>query len=262
MTYPITPAHWDSQFFSFPIGNIEISGNYVRDELETTLQEAHARFRLVFISVRGEGPDSLSLLGNRYPCYARKLFLKKDVPKNIKFDVPSIRAYTSTFCTPALERLAVLSGTMTQFRQDPELAAHFEQLFLTWINFAISKELADSIWTCYENGELLGLATIRCAKQINPQTGQREKEGRIGMLAVDANHRRRGLGTQLIKACDFWCSSLNIPVSAITTQKDNEPAIALCKKLGFRQDRETSVYHYWSPGWIYDARRGWTASVR
>jgi GNAT superfamily N-acetyltransferase len=257
MTYPITPAQWESQFFSFPIGNIELPDRYDKEGLEETLREVHAKFRLVFVSVRGEGPDSLSLLGSRCPCYVRKLFFKKDVPKNIDLFDPCIRAYTSTFCTPALERLAVQSGTMTQFKHDPELAPHFEQLFLTWINFAVTKELADSIWTCYENGRHLGLVTIRSAKRVNPKTGQMEKEGRIGMLAVDAAHRRQGIGTHLIEACDFWCSSLDIPVNALATQKDNEPTIALCKKLGFQQDCETSIYHYWSPGWVYDARRGW-----
>ena len=257
MTYPITPAHWDSQFFSFPIGNIELPKNHDQEKLEATLRDAHAKFRLLFVTASGEGPDSLALLGSKCPCYARKLYLKKDVPHNVDLFDARVRAYTSTFCSPALERLAVQSGTMTQFRQDPELAPHFEQLFLTWINFAVTKELADSIWTCYENGHHLGLVTIRSAKHVDPQTGQMEKEGRIGMLAVDAGHRRQGIGTHLIMACDFWCSSLDIPVNAIATQRDNEPAIALCKKLGFQQDREASVYHYWSPGWIYDARRGW-----
>jgi GNAT superfamily N-acetyltransferase len=257
MAYPVTFAQWDSQFFSFPIGNIELPKNYDKEELEATLRDAQAKYRLVFVSLLGEGPDSLALLGAQCPCYARKLFLKKEVPKNIDFNEPSIRAYTSTFCTPALERLAVQSGTMTQFRQDPELAAHFEQLFLTWINFAVTKELADSIWTCFEGGQHLGLVTIRSAKQVSPDTGQVEKEGRIGMLAVDVKHRRRGIGSQLVRACDFWCSSLNIPTSAIATQKDNEPTIALCTKLGFQRDRVTAVYHYWSPGWIYDTRRGW-----
>ena len=258
MAYPITFAQWDSQFFSFPIGNLELPKNYDQEELETTLQDARAKYRLVFVSLQGEGGDSLSLLGQQCPCYARKLFFKKEVPKNTDFNGPSIRTYTSTFCTPALERLAVQSGTMTQFSQDPELAARFEQLFLAWINFAVTKELADSIWTCFEKGQHLGLVTIRSAKHVNPDTGQIVKEGRIGMLAVDAKHRRRGLGTQLIRTCECWCSSLNIPTSAIATHKNNESAIALCTKLGFHQDRETSVYHYWSPGWIYDARRGWT----
>ena len=262
MTYPIAPAHWDSRFFGFPIGNIELPGDHTVPELEMTLREAQQKFRLLFVTVQGAGPDSLSLLGNKCPCYARKLFFKKDVPRNVEVFDTRIRAYTSTFCSSALERLAVQSGTMTQFQQDPELAPHFEQLFLTWINFAVTKELADSIWTWCENGRYLGLVTTRCAKHINPQTGQTEKEGRIGMLSVDAEHRRKGIGTNLIKACDFWCSSLDIPVSAVATQKDNEPIIALCKSQGYRQDRETSVYHYWSPGWLYDARRGWAKAAQ
>ena len=261
MTYPIAPAHWDSRFFGFPIGNIELPGDYAMETLEMTLREAQPKFRLLFVAVPGMGPDSLSLLDSKCPCYVRRVFLKKDVPYNVDLFDPRIRAYTSTFCASALERLAVQSGTMTQFRQDPELAPHFEQLFLTWINFAVTKELADSIWTWYENGQHLGLVTTRCAKHVNPQTGRLEREGRIGMLSVDAAHRRRGIGTNLTKACDFWCSSLDIPVNAIITQRDNEPTIALCESLGFRKDRESSVYHYWSPGWIYDVRRGWTTAA-
>ena len=261
MTYSITPAHWDSQFFSFPIGNVELLRDYSKEDLEATLYEAHTKYRLLFISVSGEGPDLLTLHGNRCPCYARKLFFKKDVPQRVDLFDRHIRAYTSTFCTPALERLAVQSGTMTQFRQDPEIALHFEQLFLTWINFAVSRELADSIWTYHENGQHLGLVTVRSAKHVDPASGQVAKEGRIGMLAVDSAHRRQGIGTELIKACDYWCSSLNIPVNAIATQKDNESSIALCTKLGFQRDRETSIYHYWSPGWIYDIRKGWAVNT-
>ena len=257
MTYPIAPAHWDSQFFCFPIGNIELPSDYDQEKFETTLREAHSKFRLLFVAVQGKGPDAISPLGKMCPCYVRKLFLKKDVPRNIVPLDSHVRVYTSTFCTPTLERLAVQSGLLTQFRLDPELAPHFEQLFLTWINFAVTKELADSIWTYHENDRHLGLVTIRSAKQVDSQTGRFEKEGRIGMLSVDSHHRRRGIGSQLIRACDFWCSSLDIPTNAIVTQQDNEAAIALCKQLGFRQDREVAVYHYWSPGWIYDTRSGW-----
>lgn len=261
MTYPIVPVHWDSMFFGFPIGKIELPENYSKEKLEITLQESHTKYRLFFVTLLGDGPDSLSLLECKCPCYVRKLAFSKNVPNNVELFDSSIRAYTSTFCSSALERLAVQSGTMTQFRQDPELAPHFERLFLTWINFAVTKELADSIWTWHENGQHHGLVTVRCAKRTDPVTGQKEREGRIGMLAVDAKHRRQGIGTHLLQACEFWCSSLDIPVSVIVTQKDNAPTIALCKKLGFRQDRETSVYHYWSPQWVYDVHRGWVVSA-
>jgi len=261
MTYPIDLARWDSQFFGFSVGNIELPSDYDHEKLEETLQKAQTKFRLMYLNVHGEPPDTLSLLGNECPCYVRRLFLKKEVPKSVEALDPRIKAYTSTFCLPALERLAIQSGTMSHFRQDPELAPHYEQLFLTWINFAVTKDLADSIWTWYEEGQHLGLVTIRSAKQEDSTTGPTIKEGRIGMLAVETEHRRRGIGRHLIQACDFWCSSLNIPVNAIIVQKDNVPAIALSQTLGFLQDREISVYHYWSPGWIYDARRGWVAAA-
>ena len=261
MLYPIDHVQWDSQFFGFSVGNVELPADYDKDVLDETLKNARKKFRLLYISIDGETPDVLNLMGKQCPCYVRRLFLKKDVPRNVDSLAPQIRAYTSTFCTPTLERLAIQSGTMSHFRQDPELAPHYEQLFLTWINFAVSKELADSIWTWCQNGKHIGLATIRSAKQVDHSAGQLEKEGRIGMLAVETAFRRQGIGMQLIRACDFWCSSLDIPVSAIITQKDNAAAIALCKKIGFQQDRETSLYHYWSPGWIYDARRGWTVSA-
>ena len=260
MTYTIDHTQWDSQFFGFPVGSIELPDGYDKGELETTLQEARTKYRLLHINVPYEGPGSLSLLNTEHPCYARKLFLKKDVPKNVDQPDSRVKTYTSTFCVPALERLAIQSGTMSHFRQDPELAPHFEQLYLTWINFAISKELADSIWTWHENGKHLGLVTIRSAKQVNPESGKMEKEGRIGMLAVEPEQYRRGIGTNLVRACDFWCSSLDIPINAVMTQKENATAIKLFQALGFRQDRETSVYHHWSPGWNYDAHRGWVVT--
>ncbi|MDR0520818.1 MAG: GNAT family N-acetyltransferase [Planctomycetaceae bacterium] len=257
MTYSIAAAEWDSRFFGFPIGNMEVPGTYSPEMLAETLRAAHTQYRLVTVSIRAECPDTLTIADYVCPCYVRQLSFKKDVQKSTVPVDANIKAYTSTFCSPALERLAIQSGMMTRFRQDPELSPYFEQLFLAWINFAVSKELADSIWTWYENGQHLGLVTIRSAKRLSPQTGQLEKEGRIGMLAVDSQHRRKGIGSRLFDVCEYWCSSLSIPVAAIVTQKDNEPVISLCRQFGFRQDHEDSVYHYWSPGWVYDTRRGW-----
>ena len=257
--YPIDHAQWDSQFFGFPVGNVELPDNYDKGELEATLRESQTKFRLLYISVCGEAPDSLSFLNGEYPCYTRKLFFKKDVPKNVETPDPRVKAYTSTFCVPALERLAIQSGTMSHFQRDPGLAPYFEQLYLTWINFAVSKELADGIWTWREHGRHLGLVTVRSAKQTNPSTGQVEKEGRIGMLSVEPDRRRQGIGTHLVQACDFWCNSLDIPVNAVVAQKENMSVVALLKKIGYQQDREISVYHYWSPVWDYDVRSGWVA---
>jgi GNAT superfamily N-acetyltransferase len=257
MSSPIVIADWDSRFFGFPIGNLEIPADFARDELDAVLREAHTKFRLVAVTLTGNGPDNLSVAAAQCPCYARQLLYKKQTRTNVGIIDPHIRTYTSTFCTSALERLAVQSGTFSRFRLDPELSQHYEQLFLAWIHNAITKELADSVWTWVENGQHAGMVTIRCAKRANPDTGEIEREGRIGMLTVDSKYRRHGVGQSLLEACDYWCSSLDIPVNAIVVQKDNEAVSSLCQKVGFKLDGERSIYHYWSPGWIYDSHHGW-----
>lgn len=257
MSYPVTLAEWESRFYGFPIGNVELPADYSPDLLEESFRSARSRFRLICVTLLKDGPENLPMSDAPCPCYDRKITFKKSVPRNVRPLDSHVVSYTSTFCNRDLERLAVQSGAMSRFSRDPELSMQFERLFLTWINYCVSGELADSIWTWKESNEHVGLVTIRCAKRINPENGQFEREGRIGMLAVDAAYRRRGIGTQLFEACDFWCSSLGIPQVSLVTQKENDATIALLEKLGFEQTREESVYHYWTPGWVYDVHRGW-----
>ena len=221
------------------------------------MRAARQRFRLIYMTHLGEGPEQLFFDEVPAQCYDRRQTMKKAVPHNVLEFAPKIVAYKSTFCTPVLERLAILSGTMTRFRRDPELSTQFERLFLTWINYAVSGGLTDNIWTWLEDAKPIGMVTIRCAQRVHPESGELEREGRIGMLAVDPGFRHRGIGRKLLEACDFWCSSLSVPNSTLVTQRDNAATLSLCEKLGFYKTNAETIYHYWSPGWAYDFRRGW-----
>ena len=257
MTYPLIPVEWESRFFGFPIGNIELPADYSSKSLDESLRRGQKIYRLIYVTLNKIGPAELPTSGAPCLCYDRNLTFKKSVPDNVPSLDTHVKAYTSSFCSKWLERLAVQSGVLTRFKQDPELATQYERLFLTWINYSVTGELADSIWTWREADKHVGLVTIRCVKHQNPDTGALEREGRIGMLAVDRDYRKQGIGTHLFDACDFWCSSLDIPVISIVTQEENEQTTALCEKLGYHLTDEESVYHYWSPGWVYDTRRGW-----
>lgn len=258
MSYPVNIIEWESRFFGFPIGGVEIPADFSMERLGETLLQAKERFRLVTISMLGKGPEELPTPSSPSICYDRRVTLKKPVPQNVPPLDLHVKAYKSAFCTKWLERLAVQSATLTRFHRDAELSVQYERLYLTWINYAVSGELADSIWTWRENGKDIGLVTIRCAKRVHPETGEIEREGRIGMLAVDEEYRHRGIGHQLFEACDFWCSSLSVPTVTIITGKENTATISLCEHLGYRSTDEETIYHYWSPGWGYDTRRGWT----
>lgn len=258
MIYSVNLIEWESRFYGFPIGGVELPADFSQADLDETLREAKERFRLIVLTAQGNGPQELLTPAASSICYDRRLVLKKSVPHNVPSLDSHVKAYKSAFCSKWLERLAVQSGTMSRFKRDPELSTQYERLFLTWINYSVSGELADSIWTWQEENKHVGLVTIRCAKRIHPETKELEREGRVGILAVDSAYRRRGIGRQLFGACDFWCSSLSVPTVTIVVEKENSETVDLCEKIGYQIAAEESVYHYWAPGWVYDSRRGWT----
>ncbi|MDR2641742.1 MAG: GNAT family N-acetyltransferase [Planctomycetaceae bacterium] len=261
MSYSISPVLWESEFFAFPIGRIELPADYLPEQLEESLQHSKNRFRLICISLDGNGPDSIPVNGSQCICIDRRLRLTKLVPDNVASLDTHVRAYTSTFCSKWLEQLAVQSGQLSRFKRDPELSAHFERLFLTWINYSVSGEFADSIWTWREGNRHVGLVTIRCIRRQISEHGEVERDGNIELLAVDSQYRRCGIGTRLFDACDFWCSSLAMKNVTLTTQLENEQTIRLCENIGYKRAGESTVYHCWNPNWVYDTRRGWISNV-
>ena len=262
MSYQIHPVDWDSTFFGFPIGSLDIPADFPLPKLQETLRQGRQRFRLIYIFRQEFGPETLESLDS--PCHRcdRRVTFKKTVPAAVSPVDDHIKSYTSTICSKQLEALAIRSGAMTRFMRDPELSLQYERLFLTWINNSVSGGLADSIWTWRENDKMVGLVTVRCARRINPSNGQAEREARIGMLAVDEAFRRKGIATALLNTCEFWCNTLDVPMASIVTQSDNTAAIALYEKSGYEQVERDSIYHYWSPGWVYDTRKGWICQQR
>ena len=261
MVYQIHPVEWESTFFGFPIGSLEIPADFSSVALQETLRQGRQRFRLIYIYRQEFGPETLESLDAPCVRYDQRVTFKKTVSASVPPVDTHVKPYTSAICSKPLEALAIKSGTWTRFKRDPELSLQYERLFLTWINNSVSGGLADSIWTWQESGKPVGLVTVRCARRIRPDDGQTEREARIGMLSVDEAFRRKGIAGALLSACEYWCHSLDIPVAAIVTQSDNAATIALCEKSGFEQAERDSVYHYWSPGWGYDTRRGWVCQV-
>ncbi|MGL4594433.1 MAG: GNAT family N-acetyltransferase [Thermoguttaceae bacterium] len=257
MTYTISPVEWESRFFGFPIGKMKIPSGFSPELLSETLQKSQDQYRLIGIHLQDEGPDELETWQMSSPCYTRLITLEKPVPRNVVHLDSHVRAFTSNVCARDLERLAIQSGSLTRYKRDPELSVHFERLFLSWVNHAVIRQTTGSVWTWLENDEHIGLVTIQSLMKTHPNSNESYQEGQIRLLAVDEQYRRRGIGTLLFDACDFWCSSLDIPIVSITTQRENTATLALTQRIGFKPVSNESIYHYWTPKWIYDFHKGW-----
>ena len=258
MIYTIFPVDWDSKFFGFPVGRINLNPGFSMESLNETLRQGKSDYRLFYIFLKEKGADELEGFESPCVCYDRRLVYEKNVnPFSGELD-PRLRLYTEAACTKRMETLAVISGQQSRFRRDPRIFPFYEQLFLTWISNSILGGTADAIWVWQgDDGKPSGLVTVRVVKHTDPQTGQTIKDGRIGMLSVEEKYCRRGVGTSLIEACEYWGASAGLDQVSLVAPVECPVYNHLCEKAEYTPGSELSVYHYWSPSWEYSPRQGW-----
>ena len=66
---------------------------------------------------------------------------------------------------------------------------------------------------------------------------------RIYSIAVDPAYKRRGVGRELVNACDRWARARHLQALRLEVRYDNAPAIGLYQKLGFHQFGCYSAYY-------------------
>lgn len=257
MSYPIFPVQWDSRFFGFPVGRINLYPDYTLDALKKTFRQGQRDYRLLYVFLKGKGPDCIEGTDVPCPCYEQKIVFHKNVLQNVEEVNPHIRLYSET-TAKRIEPLAVLAGRFSRFQNDPRMFPFYEQLLLTWISNSVQGDMADAVWTWQnEKGKPVGLVTIRCVKSTDTKTNEMVREGRIGMLAVEEAYRNQGIAESLLKACEYWAVSMDLPQTSIVTPSEDAAICGLCQKEGYTADAEVSVYHYWSPNWEYSPKTGW-----
>ncbi len=57
--------------------------------------------------------------------------------------------------------------------------------------------------------------------------------GWVYYLGVDPDHRRKGLGRELMLAAEHWLAKRNAPKIQLMVREDNAPAIGFYKALGY-----------------------------
>lgn len=92
------------------------------------------------------------------------------------------------------------------------------------------RSLEDLTLVCEYNGEVIGVLTI--------QRGMYKKNRHTANLgiAVKSGHRRKGIGTQMIKEAIAWCRKHNISKLNLEVFSSNVNAIKAYEKIGFVEE--------------------------
>jgi ribosomal protein S18 acetylase RimI-like enzyme len=136
--------------------------------------------------------------------------------------------------------LALEAGRWSRFNRDPSLTrAQFERMFRMWIKNIVARRQADEVFGIYDKSTDKIVAFVSIKKKSLTHAS-------IGLIAVDAQHRRKGLASVLMQRTLLWAAENSVEVEVVT-QEVNADARGFYEKFGFTLKEVSSDYHIWLP---------------
>ena len=211
---------WDSEFFGYNIGMLDINSCDFNTELHL-----NPEFDLIYLfsDKKQQSKHILAPIDIKVN-YKKEITPIDKMPQNIE-------EYNGQLIDELIY-LALLSGHHSRFKKDTFLAVHYEKLYLVWIQKSISGTLADKVLVYKNNNDILGFVTLKATSE----------HVQIGLIAVHDKHWGKGVGTSLLQAVSFVYPNKKIIVA---TQEENQGATALYEKNGFHIDKKKYIYHLW-----------------
>jgi dTDP-4-amino-4,6-dideoxy-D-galactose acyltransferase len=226
---------WDSQFFGWPVARLphdHLPAPVLRALLAQLRRDG---YRLVYWAAAA--PSQEALLGPwRARLVDRKVTYTRDLPKDPIEPPCPLQSATPDIPQETLEALAIQSGHLSRFKVDPDIPdQRFEALYRLWMQNSRSRALADDVLVLTDQGQVAGVVTV----------ADKEGAGDIGLISVDAAHRRKGYGRALVQGALRWAQDQGLARAQVVTQEDNRAACRLYEACGYALTRRAFVYHIW-----------------
>ena len=136
----------------------------------------------------------------------------------------------------ALVALALQSGELSRFRLDPLIpAGAWRRLYETWIIRSLNHEIANAVLIESAQDRPVAMITLACDGAA----------GEIGLFAVDASQRGKGVGHRLLERALAWFGNAGCERVRVSTQGANTGARRVYERAGFVLTEQTNVYHFW-----------------
>ena len=228
---------WDSSFFGYPVASASWDGAPLLSDVRAVLQQANrSGIRLLYLfmapvsahfknAIEQEGAKSVG----RKVEYAKRIDLTK---------VPDLGKDVSPCCeySPLLESLALQSGIYSRFRIDAGFQRQeFDRLYREWLASSLRGEAGKRVYVAGTAATPQGMITVEPS----------DTKARIGLFAVAAAQRGRGLGRQLMAAAERFCIATRRIELLVATQAENQGACRFYENFGFTKISEIDLFHAW-----------------
>jgi dTDP-4-amino-4,6-dideoxy-D-galactose acyltransferase len=236
LNYHLQELPWDSHFWEFRTGELQVNAISAAELRECIAKAQADNWHLLYWRVAPD--DALSLQaaeGCGLVLIDQKLTYRRVLAESVPAGkVQGIRP-TRLFTT-ALESLAWQSGQFSRFATDTRIApAMFRRLYSTWLQNALRESGGARVLIYGTETAPQGLLTLEV----------RNQQAHIGLLAVDAQCRRQGIGRKLLQAAEQQARAQQHEALYVVTQRTNHPARQLYEQNGFELVEEEHIYHIW-----------------
>ncbi len=135
-----------------------------------------------------------------------------------------------------VHELAYESGKFSRFNLDVHFKkGKFKEMYKKWIENSINKTFADELLLFNEDDQAMGFVTYKISKET----------ATIGLIAVNSNFQRRGIGQKLLNHVEDKLFRKGIKKLLIPTQQLNNLACNFYEKQGYKTYKLTYIKHYW-----------------
>ena len=222
--FKIQKLTWDSTFFGYKIGKVEIKNTLnIKQLLEFIEKSSYDMVQLFSNQKLGSG-------FNYNPIDVKLTFSKKVAT----ITTNNIKSVTKDL-DGALVKLAKEAGTYSRYKTDKNLYLKYEEMYEIWMNKSLKRELAAEVFAFQDENRINGMVTIN----------KKLKKAKIGLIAVDNKAQSKGIGTQLLQSVENWALKQNLENICVATQEENYKACLFYEKNNYEISDKTYIYHIW-----------------
>ncbi len=228
----INRLEWDSNFFGFRIGRVEIQSEDQGVILANQKSLLKSKYDLIYVfSSHGLGVfDSDAKLVDEKVIYTMSDdFCSEENPNVVLWDA-------DLGVTEDLLHLALVSGAYSRFKLDERFpTGSYERLYSRWIEQSVNHTIATEVFCYVVDNTPRGEVTLN----VN------EGKGTIGLFAVHEDFQHKGIGSAMMQHVVYYAQRHHCKTISVATQLKNVPACRLYEKSGFVVESVTDVWHWW-----------------
>ena len=232
MSSQMIKLEWDTEFFKINCAKLYLSENISADEWEEYKGKIK-EFDFVVIENANCNAEVSRLIGEDTDAFLIDVNIRfRKNPKAVK-PLPNITIENEFKTQPVLAQITEFEHS--RFMNDPELLRrNGKDVYYHWLNNSFNKK--ESFFAIYRDGEtILGYILF----------SYRNNQCILELVNVAKEHSGKGIGSELLKACENHSFEQKCKELIVGTQVKNLNAINFYHKAGFRQISSSEIYHLW-----------------